>query len=154
VSTDEWLLVAHLLWAFVLVGGGLGALVAYSLNRIPRPAGEMALLAQVQRFALRGLLLPGAVLALIFGMLLAGERDISFGEPWMSASFALWIALVLAAESMAGRSARVLVERASEPDASPLELADVSRGRRAAAGYALVTLIWVAMVLIMVWQPG
>lgn len=151
VSTADWYLLLHLVGAFALVGGAAVATAGLVAARSERPAGGASVLAVVARRGVRMLLAPGALIALVFGILLAEELGYSLGEGWISASFVLWIALMLAAEFMVARSAGRIEDAAAE---DPASAAAVARAVPVAAGLLLVNLLALALIVLMVWRPG
>lgn len=135
MTTLQWYTLLHLVGAFALAGGAVAALAAAVTSRgdpLPRAA------AVAQEWSLRAVVLPGALLALIFGLLLVDEAGYEYGDGWVSAALVLWIALGLAAELVVGRNAR---------SASP------SR-RRALAGSGALVVLTLAILVLMVWRPG
>jgi chromate transport protein ChrA len=135
VTTIQWYTLFHLIGAFAMAGGAVAALAAAVTSREGYAGGAPA---RTQAWAVRMLVLPGAVLALIFGMLLVDEAGYEYGDSWVSAALVLWIALALIAEGVVGRNAR----------------AETPTRRRALYGSAALVLLTVVILILMVWRPG
>jgi hypothetical protein len=156
MNTADWLLLFHLLGAFALVSGAVVANGARLGAVRPRPPGEVALLADAERRGVRYLLLPGALVALVFGILLASDLDYSFSSGWISAAFLMWVALVLIAEGAIVRSARELraFAEARGPAEADLRLAAQARGPVLTYAYGALNGLVIALIVVMVWRPG
>lgn len=156
MSTFQWLLAFHVLFAFLMLGGGVmaGALHVAAMRReIP---SEVATLLGLIRGGVifAGL---GSLGALVFGMALTSHLNLSMGDPWLSAAFALWV-VSLALGGAGGRPmrhARYLAEKlAAEGDQPSAEL------RAKVAAPVPLVLNWgsgvltVAILVLMVWKPG
>jgi hypothetical protein len=157
VDASDWYLLFHLLGAFMLFAGAAAATGARLLATRPRTPGEAALLARAERGAVRWLIVPGAALAVVVGILLANHLDISLGEAWISVAFAMALALVLVAESVIARSAAELAREADVrgPDIDPDPmLARLAAGPVLTYGYAALNGLTLAQIVVMVWRPG
>jgi uncharacterized membrane protein len=150
------LLFLHLFSAFVFVAGTVaaGILQLTALGR-ERPS-EIALLLRTARTAV-AFTSAGALGTLVFGLALVGHLDIGFGTGWVSAAIALWV-VAMGLGGAGGRSARharYLAERlAREGDQPSDELrALVAHRPSLLLSYAGTAAI-VAILVLMVWQPG
>ncbi len=156
MSTYQWLLALHVLAAFLMLGGGVvaGALHTAAMRR-ERPSEVAALLGLIRG----GVILAGvgSLAALVFGMLLVSHMNLSMGDSWLSAAFALWL-VSLALGGAGGRPmrhARNLAEKlAAEGDQPSAEL----KAKVAAPvplllnwGSGVVTVI---LLVVMIWKPG
>ena len=99
----------------------------------------------------------GALLTLGFGIALAEHKGIGLSPAWIQASLGLWV-LAMALGAFGGRTARharhLAKKLAAEGDAPSPELrATVSARGPLLASYASFLLL-IAIVVLMVWQPG
>lgn len=87
---------------------------------------------------------PMVIVAGLLGMALIGLSGgaWSFGDPWISASFAVWFA-------MNGVLHAVLL-----PAERKLAGGDDSAARRVDAGSAIITVLLIVMLVLMIWKPG
>jgi len=146
----------HLLSAFTFVSGAVtaGILQVTALRR-ERPS-EIALLLQTARTAV-AFTVGGALGTLAFGLALVGHLDIGFGTAWVSASLALWVAAVAlgGAGGRTARHARYLAERlAREGDRPTEELRTLVAHRPSLLLSYAATAAIVAILVLMIWQPG
>jgi len=150
------LLFLHLFSAFAFVSGTVAAgILQITALRRKRPS-EIVLLLRTARTAVKFTVL-GGLGALVFGLALAGDRDIGFGEAWVSASIALWVASMAlgGAGGRTARHARYLAERlAAEGDKPNEELRKLVAHRSSLLLSYAATAAIVAILVLMVWQPG
>jgi uncharacterized membrane protein len=150
------LLFLHLFSAFVFVSGTVAAgILQITALRRERPS-EIALLLRTARTAVRFTVL-GGLGALVFGLALAGDRDIGLGEAWVSASIALWVASMAlgGAGGRTARHARYLAERlAAEGDRPNEELRKLVAHRPSLLLSYAATAAIVAILVLMVWRPA
>jgi uncharacterized membrane protein len=156
VTTTQWLLGFHLVGAFLFVSGAVAVgLLHASAVRRERPS-EVAFLLGLTRWALVAVGL-GALAALAFGTLLVRRSGFSFGDAWISASLALWIASVLLG-GFGGRSARharYLAEELAAAGDAPSD--DLRLALKSPASQSLnyaSFLAALAILALMVWKPG
>ena len=150
------LLFVHLLGAVSFFAGAavVGTIQLAAIRR-DRPSEVYALL----RLAPVGAALvgAGAVLTLGLGIALAEHEGFGFSPAWIQAALGLWAAAMLVGGygGRTARHARHLAERlAAEDDAPSPELdALVAAPLPLAASYAS-GLMLVAILALMVWQPG
>jgi uncharacterized membrane protein len=146
----------HLFSAFVFVAGTVaaGILQLTALGR-ERPS-EIALLLRTARTAV-AFTIAGALATLLFGVALVGHLGIGFGTAWVSAAIALWVvAMGLGgAGGRTARHARYLAERlAREGDQPSDELRALVAHRPSLLLSYGATAAIVAILVLMVWQPG
>lgn len=150
------LLFFHLLGAVCFFGGGAvaGTLQLAAIRR-ERPSEIAALL----RSARLGVVLVGvgALLTLGFGIGLAQHEGVGLSPAWIQASLGLWVA-AMALGAYGGRTARharyLAQKLASEGDAPSTELRSLVSARvPLAASYASMACL-LAILGLMVWQPG
>jgi uncharacterized membrane protein len=156
VALTHVLLFFHLLGAVSFFAGAavVGTLQHAAIRR-ERPSEIYGLL----RLAPYGAALVGlgALLTLVFGIALAQHEGLGFSPAWIQAALALWVAsMVLGAYGgRTARHARHLAARlAAEGDAPSPELRALLAARLPLwASYASGIML-VAILALMVWQPG
>jgi uncharacterized membrane protein len=154
--------VTHVLLFFHLLGAVsffAGAAVAGTLQlaaiRRERPSEVYALL----RLTRVGVVLVGigALFTLVFGVALAEHEGFGLSPAWIQAALALWVAS-MAVGGYGGRTARQarhLAQRlASEGDAPSAELHDLVAAPIPLAASLASGLMLLAILALMVWQPG
>jgi uncharacterized membrane protein len=156
VTAANWLLLFHLLGAFVFfAGAALVLTLQLGATRREHPSEILALL----RLSPAGVALDGigGLMTLGFGIALANNLGLGFSQAWLQAAFALWIVKMAVGGigNRNGRRARELAERlAGDGDRPSEELRALVRARPALwAGY-LGVLLLVAIVVLMVWRPA
>jgi uncharacterized membrane protein len=155
VTAYHFLLFFHLLGAFCFFAGGAvaGTLQLGALRR-KRPSEILTLLRLTRVGVL--LVLAGAVLTLVFGIALAHHDGFGLTPGWIRAALGLWLASV-GLGAAGGRTARRARYRAEELAAGADEPDDELRALVAhrpslLASYA-ATLLLLAILGLMVWQP-
>ena len=156
MTTTQWLLGVHVVGAFLFVSGAVAVgLLHASAARRERPS-EVALLLGLTRWAVAAVGL-GALAALASGGSLVHRSGFSFGDPWVSASLALWIASVVLG-GIGGRSARhtrYLAEELAAAGDAPSD--DLRLALKSPAGQSLnyaSFLATLAILALMAWKPG
>jgi uncharacterized membrane protein len=156
VGLSDWLLLFHLLSAFMLVSGAVAAgILQLAAVRRERPS-EIALLLRATRPAVV-LVLAGALGTLVFGVALARHLGDGFGEAWISAALVLWVLAMITGE-LGGRQARHARELAEhlavEGDRPSAEL-NALLGHRPSLVLSYVSSAAIlAIVVLMVFKPG
>lgn len=145
----------HVLGAISFFSGMAVAAAAHTAAlRRERPS-EIALLLGVTRVGVL-LVAAGAALILAFGLWLVDLGGFGYGEGWISAALALFLA-ASALGSVGGRSpkrARLLAERlAREGDAPSPELVGLLRDRAALVTNYAAGLAALAALALMIWKP-
>jgi uncharacterized membrane protein len=150
------LLFFHLLGAVSFFAGAavVGTLQLSAVRR-ERPSEVYALL----RLAPVGAALVGlgALLTLVFGIALAEHEGLGFSRAWIQAALGLWIASMVVGGygGRPARHARHLAERlAAEDDAPSTELHALVAARWPLAASFASGLMLLAILALMVWQPG
>jgi hypothetical protein len=148
------LLFLHVLSAIVfLAGAAVAGVLQIAALRRERPS-EIALLLRLTRVGV-ALVGAGALATLVFGLARAGQQH-RFGEAWVSAAIVLWV-VSMALGGVGGRTARQarhLAERlAGEGDASSEELRALVAHRPSLLASYASTLVVLAILGLMVWQP-
>jgi uncharacterized membrane protein len=150
------LLFFHLLGAVsFFAGAAVAGMLQLAAIRRERPSEIYALLRLAPFGA--GLLGLGALLTLVFGIALAQHEGLGFSPAWIQAALALWVASMAlgAYGGRTARHARHLAERlAAEGDAPSPELRALLAARLPLWASYASGLMLVAILALMVWQPG
>ncbi len=151
MNTEHVALFFHVLGALLFVSGIVVAGAAFESARRRSEAREIALLLGVTRIGVV-LVAAGGLLVLAFGLWLVHLTGAGFGDAWVSAALALFVlaSLLGAAGGRGPRRARVLAREGGEV-AAIRRLLDDRRSR--AANYASAAIV-VAILALMIWQPG
>ena len=152
----HWLLFVHVTGAFLVLGGAVmgGVFNVFALGR-DRPS-EVAQLFRLTRYAVSAVSL-GMLLTIAIGLWLVHEVGYGWGDSWIVASLALWVA----ASALGGiggrreRETRELAERlATEGDVPSPELrARLHDPVTLALSYGSGIVVIVILAL-MIWKPG
>lgn len=156
MAVTHVLLFFHLLGAFCFFAGAavVGVLQLSAIRR-ERPSEVHALL----RLAPFGVALvgTGALLTLGFGIGLAEQERIGFSAAWIQAALGLWVAS-MALGGFGGRTARharrLAEQLAAERDAPSPELRSLVAARGPLWASYASGLLLLAILGLMVWQPG
>jgi len=138
--------------------GGIIAHSAYNAKAFGGTAGEASVLLKTTQlvtnfahYAIYG------VFALGIALVALSDGGISFGAPWISASFLVWFALVGIAHGMVKPAVRSLRDKAETMN-SGAKMADdpevIGLAKKLALGDGLTQLLIVIALVLMVWQPG
>ncbi len=145
--------------AAAIIGfGGVIAHGAYNARAFRGPAGPGRVLlnatqgvAKIAEYAIYAILPLGIVLIAI------SDDTFSFADPWISASFLVWFALVGASHGAVRPAIRTMAERAADLGAdAPLD-ADpeaMAASRKLMIGEAATQLLLVIALFLMIWKPG
>jgi uncharacterized membrane protein len=155
VTKYDWLLLVHILGAFLFLSGSIvaGVLALAAMRR--QVPSEVALLLRLVRpvIVLVGV---GSLVALGLGIWLAEYVGYGLGEGWVIAAIVLW-ALSGALAGPAGtrmRHARELAEQLAEDGDRPSEQLRLAvRDPRTLAMNLGGFLLLVAILVLMVWKP-
>jgi uncharacterized membrane protein len=156
VTKYDWLLLFHLLGAFLFLSGSIVAgILQLAAMRRDRPS-EVALLLGLTRPAVVAVGL-GSLVTLALGLWLADDAGYGIGDRWVIAAIVLWV--VSGALGGAGgrpmRHARELAERlAADGDRPDEQLHRAVGDRRALVLSYLSFAALVAILVLMVWKPG
>ena len=151
----ELLLVAHILGALLFFGGALVAGIAFeAASRRERPS-EVALILGLARVG-AVIVLVGTVLVLGAGLWLASDIE-QLGASWVRVSLVLFV-LSLVLGALGGQrpkqARRLAVELARAGSDSSPELRRLLHDALSRAANYASSLLVVAIVFLMVWQPG
>jgi len=158
VDTYDWLLTLHLFGVFAMAA----AIVTFTAvivagRRTDRPSDALA----VFRLALLGdvLIRGGALVALVFGIILAIEREAyQIWDGWIIASLVLFVVASVAGER-SGKVYYAARDRARElqaagEDGPSDDLRSRLRDSRALSLHLLALVSIVAILLLMIYKPG
>ena len=97
MTADKIYLFLHILGAFMIVGGAVGGALLYAAMRRTTEVAQIELLLRIS-LRVPMITIPGALIAIVTGSLLAMKLGLNMGAPWLSASYTLWfIAMALSA---------------------------------------------------------
>jgi uncharacterized membrane protein len=156
VTKYDWLLLFHVLGAFLLFSGVIVAgILQLAASRRERPS-EVALLLGLIRPAVAAVGL-GAAITLGLGLWLADDAGYGIGDQWVIAAIVLWAvgnALGWAGGMPLGRAGELAQRLAAAGDAPSEELRQAVADRRALLLNTLSFTAIVAILVLMVWKPG
>lgn len=161
MGIESWLyrLVLLLHIGTAIVGyGGMIAHGAYHAKAFRGPAGAGGVLLEATRGVAR--IADYAIYALLpLGIVLIAISDdtFGFGDPWVSASFVVWFAIVAALHGAVRPAVRTLGERAAAlPAETSLDTdpAATAASRRLMIGEAASQVLLVIALVLMIWKPG
>jgi uncharacterized membrane protein len=156
VTKYDWLLLFHVLGAFLLFSGVIVAgILQLAAVRRERPS-EVALLLGLIRPAVAAVGL-GAAITLGLGLWLADDAGYGIGDQWVIAAIVLWAvgnALGWAGGMPLGRAGELAQRLAAAGDAPSEELRQAVADRRALLLNTLSFTAIVAILVLMVWKPG
>jgi len=159
VSTYELYLIVHIVGAFMIAGGSLAAtaLGIYAGNGPSVPTMRVA--ADLQHKIEYALIIPGALIAIVFGSLLVNEiPGVEFSDGWVSASFLLWFVAMGLGTGVMGPHAKQMRAKADEliargVSASAELQAEFASPKVKAVG-AVLTILLIVFPYLMVAKPG
>jgi uncharacterized membrane protein len=152
------LLFLHILGVFLIVGG---AAIATALGiRASKSVHARTIVAytSLSIVAERYVITPGAILALVAGSFLVHQVGYSFSQPWIVASYVLWVVAMSIGWGILGRHSARLNAHARRLVADGIENSD-ELGREAAAPVGMIfgaaqNVILLAFIYLMVVRPG
>jgi len=158
VTTYEWLLIAHLFSVFLLVAGSGAATVlgiAQGRTDSPRVMATLARLSEISEWAL---IVPGMVLALLFGTWLVDEAGYDYGEGWIVTAYVVWVLAVLVGVLFLSPATRRLRRRAEELLSEGVEASDELKRQAGSPVIGAVAMLENVAVIVflylMVSKPG
>lgn len=146
----------HLLFAFSLMAGA-GATHIVSLRlRCVRNTAAIAQLAALRSLVARAVLMPAALLTIIFGIGLSHSVGISIKTPWLLLSLVAMLVMVLAGMLMAAPATKKIRLRAQElSDQGMKETDELKPLAGILAAYAWSDFLVTALIIyLMVMKPG
>jgi uncharacterized membrane protein len=156
-AAHDWALFFHILGALTLVAGVTVAGVAFEAARRRTRPDEVATLLGLTRVGVL-LVVIGGVLVLAFGLWLVDlEEDIGFGDGWIDAALALFVA-VMAVGAVGGqrpkRARKLAAQLARDGEPETGELRTLLDDRIALALNYLAAVLLLAILVLMVFKPG
>jgi hypothetical protein len=159
MSSYEIYLIVHIAGAFMIAGGSLGATTLGIYAGNGTNVHTMRVAADIQHKIEYVLIVPGALIAIVFGSLLVTEiSTVEFSDAWVSASFLLWFVAMGLGTGVMGPHAKQMRARADEliaggvSDSAELQ-ADFASPKVKAIG-AVLTVLLLVFVYLMVAKPG
>jgi uncharacterized membrane protein len=156
VTKYDWLLLVHILGAFLFVSGSVVAgILAFAAMQREKPS-EVALLLRLVRpvVAVLGI---GSLVALGMGIWLADYVGYGIGKGWVVAAIVLWAAsaaLAGPAGTMLSHTRELAEQLAQDGDRPSDELRLAVRNPRALAMNVTAFVLLIAILVLMVWKPG
>ena len=152
----NWLLVFHLLGAFLFVSGSIvaGVLAMTAMQR--QKPSEIALLLRLVR-PIVFVVGIGSLVALGFGVWLVDEAGYTFDAGWVIAALVLWAvsgALAGPAGTMLRHTREFAEQLAQDGDRPSDELRLAVRNPRALLMNTTAFALLIAILVLMVWKPG
>ncbi len=144
--------------ASIVAFGGLIANGVFNARAFNGPSGEGGVVlgagtavSKLADYALYAILPLGIVLIAV------SDDAFGFGDPWVSASFVVWFAVVGVTHGLVRPAVRTMTERVGELDAAD-RLADddtgVDASRKLMLGETLTQILLAAALILMIWKPG
>ncbi len=156
MSTYQWLLLFHVVGAFLLLSGSIVAGLLHLAAVLRERPSEIRLLLSLVRPAVP-LVGIGSLLTLGLGLWLVHEVGYGYGDAWIVAALVLWVvagALGSAGGRPLGEAARLAARLEAEGDEPSAELRRaITDARVLFLNYASLAAV-VAIVVLMVWKPG
>jgi uncharacterized membrane protein len=156
VTKYDWLLLFHILGAFLLFTGSIVAgILQLAAARRDRPS-EIGLLLNLIQPAVAAIGV-GAILTLGLGLWLADDAGYGFGEGWVIAAIVLWVVanvLGVGGAKPLGEAAELAQRLAADGDRPSEELHRAVSDRRGLVLSYLSFAALVAILVLMVWKPG
>jgi uncharacterized membrane protein len=156
VTKYDWLLLFHILGAFLLFTGSIVAgILQLAAARRDRPS-EIGLLLNLIQPAVAAIGV-GAILTLGLGLWLVDDAGYGFGEGWVIAAIVLWVvanALGWAGGKPLAEAAELAQRLAADGDRASEELHRAVSDRRGLVLSYLSFAALVAILVLMVWKPG
>ncbi len=157
LTAEKIELFLHIAGAFMIVGGTIALSLLYAAMRRTKDPAQLELLLRLAgRTSM--ITLPGALLAIITGSLLAATQGLNFGAQWISSSYTLWFISVAVSAAVLGpalSAARTLA--ASELAAGKRESQAVADAVGATKIRLVVRFLEISLLLflyLMVFKPG
>jgi uncharacterized membrane protein len=156
VTKYDWLLLFHILGAFLIFSGSVVAgILQFAATRRERPS-EIALLLGLMQPAVIAIGV-GAVVTLGLGLWLADDAGYGIGDGWVIAAIVLWVvanALGSAGGKPLGQAAELAQRLAADGDRPSEQLQGAVANRRALVLSCASFAALVAILVLMVWKPG
>ena len=159
VDQQALMLIVHIVGAFMIVAG-VGAETALGvLSGRTRSARMIAAMTQAQVAIERFLIIPGALIVIVFGTWLVARFDLyDFGDFWLVAAYVLWFLAMGIGGGILTRHAKRVNARAQALIAQGVEESEELRQEADTAQAKLfgmlLNVFLVAYVYLMVWKPG
>ena len=159
MSTYELYLLLHIVGAFMIAGGSLSATTLGIYAGNGTNVHTMRVAADLQYKIEYALIVPGALIAIVFGSLLVTEMSfVEFSDAWVSASFLLWFVAMGLGTGVLGPHAKQMRAKADELIANGVaasaELQSEFASPKVKAIGAILTLTLIVFPYLMVAKPG
>lgn len=146
----------HVLLAFAMVSGAGAAHVASLSLGKSRSTRVIAHLASLRLFMARKVVMPAAILTIIFGMGLVHPQGYKVAQPWILISLVASLLIMLAAMIWVAPRARRIRDRALELQKAGTEESDELRADAGVlTAYAWADYVLTALIIyLMIFKPG
>lgn len=156
MNTQEFYLYAHLLGVFLLLGAaGLSTGTGIAVGRTKSARTALTLLSLMRNSEMIGTS-AGVILVVVFGSLLVDKADFSFGDPWISASYALLVVVLVIDHGYLmpkNKKAREMAAALGDGDVSVELVQHLTNPMITAAG-VLLDISFLVFLYLMVVKPG
>ena len=151
-ALTDWLLLFHLIGAFVLVSGSVVAGVAFEAARRRRRPSEVALQLGLSRFGVARVGL-GSLLIVPFALWLVHATPVGYDAGWVDAALALFL-LVAALGTIGGQTPKRARLLAQSLDDKRGELTALLNDRSARLVTYASSVFLLAIIVLTVFKPG
>ncbi len=152
MNTADALLIAHLIGALWMSGGAIALTFVTWGGGASSERAALQLRARLQRLSVLAGVVPGSLIAVVFGSWLAAELDYSFGGAWLSSSYVLWLIFLGIATGIVSPRAR-RAELAVDSGAASGG-GQPSRDGVLALAVIVLDVLLVAFIVLMTTRPG
>lgn len=158
MTAENVYLFLHIIGAFMIVGGTVAGSLLYAAMRRTTEIAQLELLIRIS-LRVPMITIPGALIAIITGSMLAAKLGFNMGAPWLSASYTVWfiaVALFAAVLGPAEKAAHALAVKDladGKQTASEALTAAIASPRIRVASHLLEASLLVFLYL-MVFKPG
>jgi uncharacterized membrane protein len=156
LNTYEVYLFGHLLGVFLLLAAaGISTASGIMVARVTAANVALTLL-RLMRFSEYVVTSAGAVLVVVFGILLVNEADYSMGDPWISGAFTLLIVILAIDHGYLMPQAKKAARMAEALGDGPVskELSDHLNNPLTIAAGALLDVSFLVFLFLMIAKPG
>lgn len=153
----QTLLLLHIVsFSLLIAGSVLGSVVLAAMKRV-KSVGEMVPLMGLLQKA-PALTVPGSLLSMLTGSLLIWHQGLSFGAPWISGAYTLWIIAFATSLAVLKPAMKQLggavAAAASQGIAQSNDVDAALRSGRVRGSTAVLHFCLVGMLLVMVFKPA
>lgn len=151
MNTADALLIAHLVGVLWMSGGAIALTFVTWGGGASSERAARQLRTRLQRLSVLAGVVPGSLIAVVFGSWLAAELDYSLGGAWLSFSYVLWLIFLGIATGIVSpraRRAELAVDSGAASGGQP------SRDGVLALAVIVLDVLLVAFIVLMTTRPG